>query len=325
MGIKQIFKNIFKELKSIYSLYDILKKINVDIIHNFTIKCVLYGTIASKINKVKYIFNSITGLGNLFVIRSFKDKLIFSLIFPFYKLILKYSNSKLVFQNKYDLNFFIRKNIITPWKTSLIRGSGINTNHFKQSNNNFQYPKSKNWKLLFPARVSKSKGIEELINACKILWKKNKKFRLYIAGEVDYCNASNDDKKYFKKIISLPFIAEFKYQNNMKKLYEKTDIVVLPSWREGLSRSLLEAGSMEMPIITSDVPGCKDIVINGQTGLLVKRKSPESILFAIEELMQNPKLCRKLGQAVRRHIINNFENSIINKETLKLYKNCLNN
>ncbi len=315
--------NIFKELKSIYKLIRILRKINIDIIHNFTIKGVLYGTISSKLSNIKYTINSITGLGSLFIIRSLKDRIIFLFIFPLYKFIINKSNSKLIFQNKYDLNFFIRQNIISQAKTSLIRGSGINTNYFRKSNKIVKYPKGKKWKLLFPARVAKFKGIEELIIACNKLWIKNKNFRLYIAGEIDYSKASNDDKKYFKQISSLPYIAEVKYQKNMRDLYEETDIVILPSWREGLSRSLLEAGSMEIPIITTDVPGCKDIVINGETGLLVKRKNPKSILSALEVLMENEKLCKRLGKSVRKHIINNFDSKIINEKTFSLYEEVI--
>ena len=106
----------------------------------------------------------------------------------------------------------------------------------------------------------------------------------------------------------------------MKLIYEKTDIVVLPSWREGLSRSLLEAGSMELPIITSNVPGCRDIVIHEETGLLVESQDPKSIEKAIIRLIKNKDLCEIYGKEARKHVLKNFTNKIINKDTLNLYQ-----
>ena len=109
----------------------------------------------------------------------------------------------------------------------------------------------------------------------------------------------------------------------MKNIYLKSDIVILPTWREGLSKALLEAGSMELPIITTNVPGCKDIVIHKKTGLLVKKEDPESIKNAITFLMNNKNLCKKYSKNVRVHIENNFTNDMVNKQTLNLYKKII--
>ena len=115
-----------------------------------------------------------------------------------------------------------------------------------------------------------------------------------------------------------------KYQSKMKNIYLKSDIVVLPTWREGLSRALLEAGSMEIPIITTNVPGCKDIVLHKKTGLLINKEDPESIKKAITFLMNNKTLCEKFGKNVRSHIEKNFTNEIINQQTFDLYKKIIN-
>ena len=106
----------------------------------------------------------------------------------------------------------------------------------------------------------------------------------------------------------------------MKSLYLDSDIVILPTWREGLSRSLLEAGSMELPIITTDVPGCKDIVLHKKTGLLVNKQDPKAIENAILLLMKNKKYCNEYSKKVRIHIEKNFTNDIINQQTFDLYR-----
>ena len=314
--------NLYKEFKSIFYIVRIYKKLNPFIAHHFTIKGVIYGTIAAKLAGVEYIFNSITGLGRLFIGKSFKYKILNALIVPIYKLLIKTSNSNFIFQNKEDLNYFDKLNISNKFNSFIIRGSGINTTEFKKKNINKIYPKDKYWKLLFPARLIKEKGIFELIEACDKLWRGNKNFRLTIAGEPNYIQKGN--KNYnFKNILNREYVEEIKYQQDMKSIYEETDIVVLPSWREGLSRSLLEAGSMELPIITSNVPGCRDIVIHEVTGLLVNREDPKSIEKAIIKLIKNKDLCQIYGKEVRKHIIKNFTDKIINQQTLNLYQDFI--
>ena len=315
--------NLFKEIKSIFYIVRIYKKLNPFITHHFTIKGVIYGTIAAKLAGVKFIFNSITGLGRLFIGNSIKFKILNALIVPLYKFIIKKSNANLIFQNKEDLNFFDKLNISNKFNSFIIRGSGINTTKFKNKKINKYYPKDKYWKLLFPARLIKEKGIYELIKACDKLWEDNQNFRLYIATELNHHQKGNIKHQDFNNILNKAYVDEIKYQEEMKLIYEKTDIVVLPSWREGLSRALLEAGSMELPIITSNVPGCRDIVIHEETGLLVNREDPKSIEKAIIRLMKNKELCKIYGKEARKHVIRNFTNKIINQETLDLYQNLI--
>lgn len=318
--LKKSSTNIFKELISIYSLYKIYVKINPDLVHHFTIKSVFYGTIISKICGIKLIFNSITGLGTFFISTSLKDKFLNLLILPIYKLIINSPNVNLIFQNKSDFNYFIMKNIASKNNSYLIRGSGIDMKFFKNERNNNLFPKNKNWRLLFPSRLTKEKGINELINACDNLWIKNKNFRLFIAGKFDPDQRGNITKEYFESIRKREYIEDIKYQKDMKSLYRNTDIVILPTWREGLSRSLLEAGSMELPIIASNVPGCNDIVIHRKTGLLINKKNSKSIEKAIRLLINDGDLCKKFSKNVRIHIGKYFTNDIINKKTFDLYK-----
>ncbi len=321
--LKSSSTNIFKEISSIISLYKIYRKIKPDIVHHFTIKSVLYGTLIANFCDTKIVFNSITGLGTVFLSNNLKVRFINLLIIPIYKLIIKKSKSNLIFQNKWDLNYFIKINIATKKNSFLIRGSGINTKFFKDNKTTKSFPKNKYWKLLFPARLIREKGINELIIACDQLWEKNKNFRLFIAGEFNLNQRGNLSRKHIERIRKREYIVGIKYQSNIKKTYMNSDIVILPTWREGLSKALLEAGSMELPIITTNVPGCKDIVLHKKTGLLVNKKDPKSIKNAITFLMNNNNLCNKYGTNVRVHIEKNFTNDMINKQTYDLYKKII--
>jgi len=323
-NLKKTSKNLFEEINSIFCLYRIYKNIKPDLVHHFTIKGVLYGTIISNIFQIKFIFNSITGLGTFFIGNQIKDKLLNLLILPIYKFIIRSSKANLIFQNKHDLNYFIKKNISTKKNSYLIRGSGINTSYYKSNKAYNNFPKNKCWRILFPSRLIREKGINELIQACDSLWKKNKNFRLFIAGEYDSNRSGNISKKSIESISNKEYIEAIRYEKNMKNLYLETDIVILPSWREGLSRSLLEAGSMELPVITTNVPGCNDIVLHRKTGLLVKREDPKSIEKAIALLMNNENLCKIFSKNIRLHIEKYFTNDIVNNKTFDLYKKIIN-
>ena len=322
-NLKSSSTNLFKEINSIISLYKIYKNINPDIVHHFTIKSVLYGTLISYFCPIKCVFNSITGLGTFFLSNKLKDKFINFLILPIYKIIIKRSKSILIFQNKWDLNYFIKLNIAKKHNSFLIRGSGINTKYFNDKKISKIFPKKKYWQLLFPARLIREKGINELITACDSLWQDNKNFRLYIAGEFNLNQRGNLSKSHIEKISQREYVVGIKHQINMKSLYMKSDMVILPTWREGLSRALLEAGSMELPIITTDVPGCKDVVLHRKTGLLIKKEDPKSIKKAITFLMNNKNLCQEFGENARNHIEKNFTNDIVNNQTLNLYKKII--
>ena len=143
MELDKYSVNLFKEIKSILYLVKIYKRIKPFITHHFTIKGVLYGSIAAKLAGVKYIFNSITGLGRLFIGNSIKYKILNHLVVPIYKFIIKKSNSNLIFQNKEDLNYFKNINISNKFNSFIIRGSEINTTKFKNKNINKYYPKDK--------------------------------------------------------------------------------------------------------------------------------------------------------------------------------------
>ncbi len=315
--------NIISEIKSIKNLFRIYKKINPTLVNHFTIKCVLYGTIVCRLLKIKNVFNSITGLGNLFLRKNFKNKLLFYLIFPLYKIILRKSKSTIIFQNNDDKEYFEKLKIVSSSNSLLIRGSGVDTEYFKNSTKNIKFPKDNVWKILFPGRIIKEKGIDELLIACDSLWEKNLKFKLYIAGKLIIPKNKKLAQTIKEKIGALPYLEEISFKQNMKEIYKKIDIVVLPSWREGLSKALLEAASMQLPIITTDVPGCRDIVNHGINGLLVNVKDPIAIESAIELLIKNPELCKRFAINSREYVIENFRDNLINEFTYEAYLNRL--
>ena len=314
--------NPYSELKSLLDLIYIFQKNQPTIIHNFTIKACLYSTIAVnfvKVNKFIKVINSITGLGQVFVSNKKIHLFLRFALRPLYKLVFNNKNSFVIFQNESDQKIFITNKFSKFSNSKVIKGSGVDVNLFKpRKNKNLKINKIP--KILFPSRLIYEKGLKELLDASELLWKKNIKFKLLIAGGIEFANSSLIKKKDLYKIKRHKNIRLLGHVDNMYKLYESIDIVVLPSWREGLSRTLIESAAMELPIITSNVSGCNDVVEHGINGILIPSKDEKALSLGIELLLKNPEFAKKLGISARAKVINQFQESIINKQTIEIYR-----
>ena len=261
-NLKRSSINPINEFISIIDIYKIYKKYKPKVIHQFTIKSCFYGSLIARLINKSYVVNSITGLGHIFLTKNLKNYFLKILLLPLYKFALSYRNSTLIFQNQSDFKIYKNLSLIKENDNKVIRGSGVNTKYYSKDEKiktNIKEPI-----ILFPARIIKEKGIVELLKACSSLWDSGKIFKLKIVGDFDKGNRSFLTKKEIYSLISNPNRVDFLgHITNMRSIYLDSDIVVLPSWREGISMSLLEAGSMECPVITTNVPGCRDIVEQG--------------------------------------------------------------
>lgn len=264
--------NIFLEFIILIKFFYLLLKIKPDLFIGYTFKPNIYGSIASKLLKIPTI-NNITGLGYVFI-----NKNLFTF---FFKIILKvslfYSNA-IIFQNKDDQNYFIKNKLCKKEKSFLIHGSGIDTKKY----NYCPLVKNKKYIFLFIGRLIEDKGIFEFLEATNMFKFKNMNIKFQIIGEIDneYLN---------KKKITINFLKNYDVEylgfvNNIKKYIENADCIVLPSYREGLPKSLIEACAVGRPIIATDVPGCRSVVQNNYNGLLCKVKNSEDLFIKMEQM-----------------------------------------
>ena len=210
-----------------------------------------------------------------------------------------------------------KKKIITKNNSNLIRGSGVCTEKFKSNN------QKKIYDLIFHSRIIKDKGVFELINAIKILRNQNVYFKTLFLGDLDKENRSFISEEQVNFWVKEKLIIWKRKTNNVLPFLQKSKISILPSYREGLPKSLLEAASCKLPIISSDVPGCREICINNFNGFLVQPKDSESLSKSIQKLLYNPNLIRKFGKNSREIVIKQFSDQIISSEFLKLYKRVI--
>ena len=303
--------NIRKSLKDIYKIFKIYKKLKPDIVHHFGIRQIVHGNIAARLAGIKNSYNSITGLGSVFISGNIILKFF---ILTVLKISLLFKKSYILVQNKHDFDFIKKK---LPNKNNiLLPASGVDTNKFLQT----KEPKG-NVIFLFASRIIKDKGIIELIEATKQLKSQKKKFELYIAGSPDFQNKSTISHVQLKTWESLGYIRYLGLVKDMEQLYKKVHVGILPSYREGLPKSLLEAASSGKPIITTDVPGCNEIVKNEFNGLIVPPKDSNELMKAMKKLILNKKLRISMGKKGRELIKKNFSNSKATKDIINLYQN----
>jgi len=271
--------NILKELKLILHMYHLYKEIKPDIILHYTIKPNIYGTLVSVLLRIPVV-NNISGLGTIFL----KDKMVYRLARLFYRLILRFPK-KVFFQNKFDHQKFLDLNLVKANNSETIPGSGIDTERFKPI---LQEHKNKKFHFLMIARLIKDKGVVEYIEAIKIVKKSYPEVKFQFIGSLYLGNPTAISEEELNQWIEDGIIDYLGTSDNMEQIISKSDCVVLPSYREGLSRVLLEAASMEKPIITTDVPGCKDVVDHGVNGFLCKVKDSQSLAQAMISMIELP-------------------------------------
>lgn len=303
-------KNPVKDIKLIYQYYKIYKKIKPDVICHNAIKPNIYGTIAAAFLHIPVI-NNISGLGTLFIKESFSTKIA--------KKLYKYSQkkaSKVFFQNNDDLDLFIKNKLVDSNKCLLIPGSGVDTNKFKpviRSANKF-------FNFLFVGRLISDKGIIEFIEGARIIKKKYKDVVFNILGPLYITNETSISAKDLDEWEKEGIIKYLGQTDEVAKEMAKSDCVVLPSYREGMSKVLIEASSMGIPIVTANVPGCKDIVIDNDTGFLAEVKNSKDLAAKMEKmiLLSNEER-NNMGLKARKLVLDVFDEKII----IKHYKDAI--
>jgi glycosyltransferase involved in cell wall biosynthesis len=325
--------NPLRELYALVHLIRIYQREHPELVHHFTIKACLYGTIAAKLSGVTHVINAITGLGHIFVGAGKTSNLLRLALKPIYKLIFRSRRAMIIFQNADDQSHLSHLGIVDSRRTKLIRSSGVDVNYFNPSsiigdirrNQDIACPISFHSpvRLLFPSRLIAEKGINELLTACRNLWKQGANLELLIAGAIDEGNRSSLTTDELAELRADPRIHCLGHVSDMRNIYAKCDLVVLPSWREGLSRALIEAAAMECPIITTNVPGCRDVVDHGRNGLLVPPHDAIALQLAITLLIEQPDLAFRFGREARRKVVSEFQVSVVNEHTMNIYRSLL--
>jgi len=310
--------NPLQELRSLLELYQLYKKLRPTHVHHVTIKPIIYGGIAARLAQIPNAISAVSGLGYLYTEQGFKSSLMRKLVNFIYRISLKHPGEIVIFQNEDDRNAFLTNHLIDIQKTVMIRGSGVNTEEYKPTPEPDGIPV-----VVLAARLLKHKGIVEYVEAARMLRQENIPAHFFLMGDTDEGNPSCIQKAQVEEWMQSGIVEWRGYSKDIAAVFSKCHIVVLPSYREGVPKVLLEACASARPIVTTDVPGCRDVVRHGVNGLLVKAKSASELAEAIKILLKDPTMRKKLGEAGRAIAVNEYSEDLVVSQTLKVYQEIL--
>lgn len=309
------------ELRTIYGLYKEIKRIDPDIVHTFMHKSNIYGSFAAQRAGVPVIITTVTGLGSFFLEKSLKSKIVKNFILSLYKVTSRYSDT-IIFQNPDDLRYFTNNNIVRKDKSVLIKSSGIDTEIWKSDK---KFHKNNKIKVITIGRLIIHKGIEEFIKVAQIIKKVHPNVEFLIVGDFYDGNPHPISKRLLESAIEKGTVTHIRWVEHaeVRTLLNSSDIFVLLSYREGIPRTGLEALAMGLPIVTTNVPGCKEIVIDGLNGFLVPARDVEAAKEAIIKLIENRELRESMGEESRKLAVKEFDIRKIVDQYLKLYEELI--
>lgn len=306
--------NPLAELRSIIALYRVYKGQKPDLVHHFTIKPVIYGTIAARMAGVPKIVNSITGLGFVFTSNTLKAKILGVLVKNLYLFCFNSPRVKVIFQNLDDRDFFIQHGMIHQDRGHLVEGSGVDVHKFIPKPIHNPHPR-----ILLASRLLIEKGVYEFMEALQTLKAKGLQFEAVIAGDMDPGNPGSISEAQYKAWQQAGIATFLGFQKDMASVLNSIDIACLPSYREGLPMALLEAMAAGKPIVTTDAPGCRATVKEGKNGFLVPPKASRPLAEALEKLILSPELRARMGVESRRLAVELFSKEKITSEIIKIY------
>ena len=305
--------NPLYEIWTLWQLIRIYHKVQPDIVHHFTIKPVIYGSLAAHFLHIRRIINSITGLGHLFIDPSPITRLLRIVAKWLYRISLR--DTQVIFENPEDRDIFIKNRLLKAEHSHLIMGTGVDVEKFHPVNKNNDI-----LVVLFSSRMLATKGVLEYMEAVRILKQNGFKARFALAGTTDPGNPASVTDGQIESWDQSGLVEWWGWREDMPNTLAQTDIFCLPSYREGVPNALIEACACGLPIVTTDVPGCRDVVTHGFNGLLVPVKNAFALADALQTLINSPELRQTMGTAGRETAINKFSSTKVNAETLGVYR-----
>lgn len=306
--------NPLHELKTIGELYTIYKKTKPTSVYQVTMKPVIYGTLVSRLLKIPTV-NAVSGLGYNFTDK--RQGIIQKIMIFLMKLGFHKDKNHLVFENKDDYHDLKAFKVLNHKNTcSVIKGIGVNLEKFELED----FVEKEKLIILFPARMLWDKGVKELIEASKILHEKYAhKIYFKLCGMIDEGNLESISEDYLNSIEVKNYLKWYGHQTDIKSIYINADIVVLPSYREGLPTSLIEACAIGRPIVTTDAVGCRDCVDEGLNGYKVPVKSVQELADALDKLINSPEDRKRMGLYGRQKAENEFNQVEVVKKHVAIF------
>jgi glycosyltransferase involved in cell wall biosynthesis len=294
------------------------RQIRPDIAHHVAMKPVIYGSIAARLNGVGGVVNALGGLGYMFTSKDAVARLLRPLAEFWLRIGLQRKASVTLLQNPDDLDLLCTHGIVRREDVRLIPGSGVDTHRFQPVP-----PPSGAVTVVLAARMLRDKGVVEFVEAARQLGGNSAKVRFVLVGDPDPSNPASLSEQQLRDWVTQDIVEWWGWREDMAKVYQSAHIACLPSYREGFPKSLQEAAACGLPIVTTDVPGCREVIRDGRNGILVPSRDAAALAQALESLIANSALRASMGQASREIAEETFSITNIVALTLETYRHLL--
>ena len=296
-------------LRACRHLLAILRRTPHDVVVNVSIAVVLMGTLVALMRGSPKIVNILTGLGFMFVSRSIAARISRLPVLASLFIFSRFSRVHMVVQNRTDFEMMRQLGFKPETSLHLIRGSGVDTTKFHPAEK-----RSEERLVTFVGRMLESKGVLDLIEAARLLQARKRRYRIVLVGAPDPKNPQSISEDVLEKAEAEGLLEYWGWQADILSVLQRSAITVLPSWREGLPKTLLEAAACGVPLIATDVPGCTEIVRHEDTGLLVPLRNPRELAEAIDVLMSSEEKMTRFGRNARFLVEKNMEQDVVNRK-----------
>ncbi len=312
LGLKRSGRNPITEISSVREIARAYRTFKPHIVHHVALKPVLYGALAARLTRVPAVVNALTGLGYAFSSDDAKARLIRPILERGYAMALR--GSHVILQNSGDLALLTSRGIVSGTQCTVVPGAGVRLDDFSP------VPESDGEPLvILPARMLRDKGVVEFVAAARILKKEGIAARFALVGHPDPENPASIEESQLRAWVAEGAVEWWGWQADMSRIFQSSHIVCLPSYREGLPKALIEAAACGRPVVTTDVPGCRDAIIPNETGLLVPARDAKQLAGAIARLIKSPALRQTMGRNARTLAENTFSIERIAAETIAIY------
>jgi glycosyltransferase involved in cell wall biosynthesis len=312
--------NLFRELETIAGLYRLYRELRPDIVHHVTSKPVLYGTIAARLGGVPAVVNAISGVGYVFTGTTPLHRLLRLIVTSVYRLTMRHKNMRVIFQNREHEHEFVRNRWVLAADAVLIPGSGADPDVFRPT------PRGESpvVKVILASRMLYAKGIREFVAAARILRDRQTPAKLILVGEPDPANPQSSTRAELEAWDAEGIVEYRGRSEDMPAVMAGADIFCLPTYYgEGVPKVLIEAAASGLPIVTTDWPGCRDVVEDEVSGLLVPVRDPLALADALERLARDRDLRLKMGTSARAKAISGFSLAMVIDSTLEIYEELM--
>lgn len=311
-------RSLLGEARLLAAFVRLIRSVRPDLVHHVAMKPGVFGGLASRLLRVPAVVHAVTGLGFLFLREDAGSRAIRAALLPLWRLALHHPNGRVIFQNPDDMAMFLERGLAPAERSLLIRGTGVDLERFAPRPAREDPPV-----VMFPARLLGDKGVNEFVAAARLLKAAGVRARFVLVGRRDPLNPTDVGEAALAAWLAEGVVEWWGFREDMPQTLNRADLICMPSYREGAPRGLIEAAACGLPIVTADVPGCRETVRHGENGLLVPVRDAAATADAIHRLLADADVRRRMGEASRALAEELYSTERFVADTLAAYRAVL--